>query len=106
MAIESADVVLVSDDLAKLPWLVGHSRRTLRVVRQNIVFSILVKLSFAILTVLGAARMWAAIAADMGASLAVIANGLRLLRGGAGPTGGPARPIASEMVPVGGSTVA
>ncbi len=83
VAIESADIVLVSDDLAKLPWLVAHSRRTLRVVRQNIVFSILVKLIFAVLTVIGAARMWAAIAADMGASLAVIANGLRLLRAGA-----------------------
>ena len=82
VAIESADVVLVSGDLAKLPWLVAHSRKTLRVVRQNIVFSVLVKLIFAVLTVVGAARMWAAIAADMGASLAVIANGLRLLRTG------------------------
>jgi len=80
VAIESADVVLMSDDLAKLPWLVAHARRTLRILRQNIAFSILVKVVFAALTVLGTARMWAAIAADMGASLAVIANGLRLLR--------------------------
>ncbi len=79
VAIESADVVLMTDDLAKLPWLVAHARRTLRVVRQNIAFSIGVKAMFAVLTVVGTARMWVAIAADMGASLLVVANGLRLL---------------------------
>lgn len=78
-AIETADVALMSDDLAKLPWLIRHSRRTLRVIRQNIGFSLLVKAVFVVLTFTGFASIWAAIAADMGASLLVIANGLRLL---------------------------
>jgi Cd2+/Zn2+-exporting ATPase len=79
-AIETADVALMSDDLSRLPWLIEHSRRTLAIVRQNIAFSLLVKATFVVLTVLGQASLWAAIAADMGASLLVVANGLRLLR--------------------------
>jgi len=78
-AIEVADVALMSDDLAKLPWLIRHSRRTLGVIRQNIVFSLAIKAVFVILTLAGHASLWAAIAADMGASLLVIGNGLRLL---------------------------
>lgn len=81
-AIETADIALMSDDLAKLPWLIRHSRRTLRVIRQNIGFSLLVKAVFVVLTFAGFASIWAAIAADMGASLLVIFNGLRLLRRG------------------------
>ncbi len=80
-AIETADVALMSDDLGKLPWLVRHSRRTLAVIRQNVAFALLVKAVFVALTLAGHASLWAAIAADMGASLLVIANGLRLLRG-------------------------
>ncbi|HEV7672886.1 MAG TPA: heavy metal translocating P-type ATPase [Thermoanaerobaculia bacterium] len=83
-AIEVADVALMSDDLAKLPWLIKHSRRTLGVIRQNIVFSLAIKAIFVVLTVAGHASLWAAIAADMGASLLVIANGLRLLAHRAG----------------------
>ncbi|QDV85352.1 heavy metal translocating P-type ATPase [Stieleria magnilauensis] len=79
-AIETADIALMSDDLSKLPWLVHHSRRTLRIIRQNIGFSLAVKAVFVILTFVGFASLWAAIAADMGASLLVIGNGLRLLR--------------------------
>lgn len=79
-AIETADVALMSDDLGKLPWLIQHSRRTLRVIRQNITFSLLVKAVFVVLTFAGHASIWAAIAADMGASLLVIFNGLRLLK--------------------------
>lgn len=78
-AIETADVALMSDDLAKLPWLIRHSRRTLAVIRQNIAFSLAIKAVFVALTFAGHASLWAAIAADMGASLLVIANGLRLL---------------------------
>jgi Cd2+/Zn2+-exporting ATPase len=78
-AIETADVALMSDELAKLPWLIRHSRSTLRVIRQNITFSLGVKAVFVVLTFAGHASIWAAIAADMGASLLVIANGLRLL---------------------------
>ena len=79
-AIETADVALMGDDIAQLPWLVKHSRRALRVIRQNITFSLAVKVVFVLLTFLGHASLWAAIAADMGASLLVIFNGLRLLR--------------------------
>ena len=81
-AIEAADIALMSDDLSKLPWLVAHSRRTLRVIRQNIGFSLVVKAAFVLLTFVGLASLWGAIAADMGASLLVVANGLRLLRVG------------------------
>jgi Cd2+/Zn2+-exporting ATPase len=78
-AIETADVALMADDLSKLPWLIRHSRNALRVIRQNIAFSLLVKAAFVILTFVGHASLWAAIAADMGASLLVVFNGLRLL---------------------------
>jgi Cd2+/Zn2+-exporting ATPase len=78
-AIETADIALMSDDLAKIPWLVHHSRRTLTIIRQNITFALAVKALFVILTFAGCASLWAAIAADMGASLLVIFNGLRLL---------------------------
>ena len=78
-AIETADIALMSDDLSKLPWLVRHSRRTLAIIRQNIAFSLSVKGIFVVLTFVGYASLWAAIAADMGASLLVIFNGLRLL---------------------------
>ena len=80
-AIETADIALLSDDLSRLPWLIRHSRKTLRVIRQNITFSLSVKAIFVALTFLGAASLWAAIAADMGAALLVVANSLRLLRG-------------------------
>jgi len=79
-AIETADIALMSDDLGKLPWLIRHSRRTLAVIRQNITFSLAIKAIFVVLTFAGYASLWAAIAADIGASLLVIFNGLRLLR--------------------------
>ena len=79
-AIETADIALMSDDLSKLPWLIRHSKKTLFIIRQNIWFSLGVKLLFVALTFAGFASLWAAIAADMGASLLVIANSLRLLR--------------------------
>lgn len=79
-AIETADIALMNDDLTRLPWLVDHSRRTLAVIHQNIVFALAVKAVFVALTMVGHASLWSAIAADMGASLLVIFNGLRLLR--------------------------
>ncbi len=84
-AIETADVALMSDDLTKLPWLIAHSRRTLGVIRQNIAFSLAVKLLFLAMAAGGVASLWSAIAADMGASLTVIFNGLRLLHRGSEP---------------------
>ncbi|MCB9920950.1 MAG: cadmium-translocating P-type ATPase [Planctomycetaceae bacterium] len=79
-AIETADIALMSDDLSKLPWLIHHSRRALAIIRQNITFSLFVKALFVVLTFAGYASLWAAIAADMGASMLVIFNGLRLLQ--------------------------
>ena len=79
-AIEAADVALMSDDLSKLPWLIRHSRRTLAVIHQNVAFALGVKLLVFALATGGLATLWMAIAADMGASLLVIGNGLRLLR--------------------------
>ena len=79
-AIETADIALMSDDLSRLPWLVRHSQRTVAVMRQNIGFSLLVKIVFVGLAFTGHATLWSAVAADMGASLLVIFNALRLLR--------------------------
>ncbi len=79
-AVEAADVGLMSDDLEKIPWLVRHSRRALAVVRQNIGFALGTKAVLVALTYAGHASLWVAIAGDMGASLLVIGNGLRLLR--------------------------
>lgn len=78
-AIEIADIALMGDDLSKLPWLIAHSKRTLAIIRQNITFALTIKAAFAILAFAGVATLWEAIAADMGASLLVVANGLRLL---------------------------
>jgi Zn2+/Cd2+-exporting ATPase len=78
-AIETADIALMTDDLSRLPWLLHHSRRTLTVIRQNITFALTVKAVFVTLTFAGMASLWGAIAADMGASLLVIFNGMRLL---------------------------
>lgn len=79
-AVETADIALMSNDLTKLPWVVGLSQRTLNIIRQNIWFSLLVKAAFVVLTFIGYSTLWGAIAADTGASLLVIFNGLRLLR--------------------------
>lgn len=81
-AVETADIALMSDDLSKLPWLIRHSKATLAIIRQNIGFSLAVKLLFTGLTIAGFASLWGAIAADVGASLLVVLNGLRLLTRG------------------------
>lgn len=78
-AIEAGDVAFMADDLAKLPWLIEHSKRTVAVIRQNVVFALAVKAIFVALTLLGYGSLWMAIAADMGASLLVTFNALRLL---------------------------
>jgi Cd2+/Zn2+-exporting ATPase len=79
-AIETADIALMSDDLSKIPWLIRHSRKTMAVIRQNIFSALLVKSVFIGLAASGVATLWEAIAADMGASLLVVFNGLRLLK--------------------------
>ncbi|CAA7622387.1 Heavy metal-(Cd/Co/Hg/Pb/Zn)-translocating P-type ATPase:Heavy metal translocating P-type ATPase [Candidatus Terasakiella magnetica] len=79
-AIETSDLALMSDDLTRLAWLVGHSRRMMTVIRQNIGFAIALKAVFMVLAILDVATLWGAIVADMGAALLVAFNGLRLLR--------------------------
>lgn len=79
-ALETADVALMGDDLSKLPWLIGHSRRSLMIIRQNIAGSLGAKVVFLVLAMIGKATLWAAIAADMGMSLLVVFNALRLLQ--------------------------
>ncbi|MBI4182888.1 MAG: heavy metal translocating P-type ATPase [Proteobacteria bacterium] len=79
-AIETADIALMTDDVSKLPWLVRHAKRTLGVIRANVAFSLGVKAVFFVLTFAGMASLWGAIAADVGASLLVVANALRLLK--------------------------
>ena len=79
-AIETADVVLMADDLAALPWLVRHARRTLTLIHQNIALAVGSKALVLIMAVLGLANLWMAIAADVGVSLLVVANALRLLK--------------------------
>ncbi|EPC01430.1 hypothetical protein L861_05165 [Litchfieldella anticariensis FP35 = DSM 16096] len=79
-AIETADVALMDDDLRKLPTFVRLSRATRSVLVQNIAFAIGIKLVFLVLAFSGHATLWMAVFADMGASLLVVANGLRLLR--------------------------
>jgi len=77
VAIETADIALMSDDLSRVAEAIHLSRRTLRIIKQNIVFSIAIKAVFLALALAGWATLWMAVAADMGASLAVVANGLR-----------------------------
>jgi len=78
-ALETADIALMSDDLSRVAWLIRHSQRTLRIVRQNITASLSVKAVFVILTIFGQANLWSAIAADMGVTLVVVFNSLSLL---------------------------
>jgi Cd2+/Zn2+-exporting ATPase len=78
-ALETADVVLMSDDLLKLPHLFALSRQALRVIRQNIAIALGLKVVFFLLALTGHATLWMALLADDGASLAVILNGLRVL---------------------------
>jgi len=78
--IETADVALMDDDLRKIPSFIRLSRMTAAVLKQNITLALGVKAVFLGLTVVGMATMWMAVFADMGASLLVVFNGLRLLR--------------------------
>jgi Cd2+/Zn2+-exporting ATPase len=80
VALETADVALMSDDLSRLPFVVRLGRRTLRYVQQNITLAIGLKLAFVGLAIGGVATMWMAVLADTGTSLLVTGNALRLLR--------------------------
>ncbi len=81
-AMETADVVLMGDDLAQLPFIVWLSRKTRGIVTANIVFALAVKAIIFALATVGLATLWMAVVADVGASVAVILNGMRLRRMG------------------------
>jgi Cd2+/Zn2+-exporting ATPase len=78
-ALETADVALMADDLGKLPFAVQLSRQARRIIRQNVTLSLGIKAIFLVLALAGSATLWMAVFADMGASLLVTANGMRLL---------------------------
>ncbi|MCD2516737.1 heavy metal translocating P-type ATPase [Massilia sp. G4R7] len=78
-AIETADVALMDDDLRKIAQFIRLSRRAAAVLRQNIALALLIKAVFLVLALAGKATLWMAVFADMGASLLVVLNGLRLL---------------------------
>ncbi len=79
-AIEAADVVIMTDEPSKIANSVQISKKTMRIVRQNIVFAIAVKIGVLILSAFGFASMWAAVFADVGVSILAILNALRILR--------------------------
>lgn len=79
-AIESADVVLMDDDLGKLPQVIRLAKKTVRIARQNMTLAIVVKLIFLVLSGLGISNMWEAIFADVGVTLLAVWNALRTLR--------------------------
>jgi Cd2+/Zn2+-exporting ATPase len=79
-ALETADIALMADDLKKLPFTIRLSRQALRIIKQNITFSLAIKAIALLLIVPGWLTLWMAIFADMGATLIVTLNGLRLLK--------------------------
>jgi Cd2+/Zn2+-exporting ATPase len=81
VALETADVALMADDLAKVAPTIRLGRRTLAIIKQNIAISLLIKVLFLALAVSGLATLWMAVFADVGTSMLVILNGMRLLRG-------------------------
>lgn len=79
-ALETANIALMGDDLNKLSYTVELSRKTLRIIKQNIFFSISIKFLFIVLTILGLSTLWMAVFADTGAAVIVILNSMRLLK--------------------------
>ena len=79
-AIETADITLMQDDLAKVADAVLLGRRAVRIIQFNIIFALAIKAVFLLLALFGMTNLWLAILADTGATLIVIANALRLLR--------------------------
>src|SRR5690606_1823692 len=79
-ALETADIALMSDDLSRLPYTIKLSRKALAIIKQNITFSLAIKLVALLLVMPGWLTLWIAIFADMGATLLVTLNSLRLLR--------------------------
>lgn len=79
-AIEAADIVIMTDEPSKIVNAIKISKRTMRIVKENIVFAIAVKLGVLILSAFGLSTMWEAVFADVGVSIIAILNSLRVLR--------------------------
>ena len=79
-AIEAADVVVMTDEVSKISKAISISRKTMRIVKENIIFAITVKIAVLVLSALGIATMWSAVFADVGVSVIAILNALRILR--------------------------
>jgi Cd2+/Zn2+-exporting ATPase len=80
VALETADMALMSDDLLRVPYAIRLSKATLRNIRTNLAISVVMKAAFVLAAVAGVATLWMAVLADTGASVIVIVNALRLLR--------------------------
>lgn len=79
-AIEAADIVIMDDQPSKIPMAIRHSKRTLKIVKQNIVFSLIVKAAVLVIGALGLTNMWTAIFADVGVMVLAVLNATRALR--------------------------
>ena len=79
-AIEAADIVIMDDDLVKIPRVISIGRRTVRIATENIVFALGIKILVLLLSAFGLANMWAAVFADVGVTVICIVNAMRLLK--------------------------
>lgn len=79
-AIEAADIVIMNDELSKIASVINISKKTMKIVKENIIFAISVKIIVLILSVLGIATMWSAVFSDVGVSILTILNALRILK--------------------------
>ncbi len=79
-AIEAADIVIMTDEPSKIVTAIKISKKTMNIVKQNIIFALVVKIGVLILSAIGIATMWAAVFADVGVSIIAILNALRMLR--------------------------
>ena len=80
VAVETADVALLSDDLMRIPWTINLAKKTMGLVKANIILALAIKAVFMVLALLGITTLWMAVLADTGSSLLVTANGLRAIR--------------------------
>ena len=87
-ALETADIVLMGDDLGKIPAIIRLSKKTLAIIKQNIIFALGLKAVALLLVIPGWLTLWIAIFADMGATLLVVLNSLRLMKKGASEENG------------------
>lgn len=79
-AIEAADIVIMTDEPSKVITAVEISRKTMKIVKENIIFAIFVKILVLVLSAIGFANMWGAVFADVGVSIIAILNALRLIK--------------------------